>query len=274
MKKILIAFDGHLFSEGAFAFAQQINELHPVLLTGVFLPQEDFANLWSYADSGLAGPMYIPFVQELDTSAIEKNIENFERRCQLNGIDYRVHKNFIELAIPELKRETRFADLLIIGGEKFYQLIARQQPNDYLRNVLHDSECPVIVVPENFTSPSGLILAYDGSASSVFAIKQFAHLFPQWCGHKTTLVYAGNEAEEVPDKEFIEELAVRHFKDLTITKLNKEQKKHFADWLLLNKNPLLVTGAFGRSDISQLFRKSFVAEVIATHKTPVFIAHV
>ena len=39
MKKILIAFDGTHFSDGAFEFARRVNELQPILLTGVFLPQ-------------------------------------------------------------------------------------------------------------------------------------------------------------------------------------------------------------------------------------------
>ena len=37
MKKILLAFDVTDFSEGIFEFARaRLNELHPVLLTGVF----------------------------------------------------------------------------------------------------------------------------------------------------------------------------------------------------------------------------------------------
>jgi hypothetical protein len=39
MKKILIAFDGIHFSKSAFEFAKKLNEVSPVLLTGVFLPQ-------------------------------------------------------------------------------------------------------------------------------------------------------------------------------------------------------------------------------------------
>ena len=39
MKKILLAFEGSHFSEGAFEFARKLNELSPVQLTGVFLPQ-------------------------------------------------------------------------------------------------------------------------------------------------------------------------------------------------------------------------------------------
>jgi hypothetical protein len=36
---------------------------------------------------------------------------------------------------------------------------------------------------------------------------------------------------------------------------------------------LLVAGAYGRSELSNLFKKSFLVEVIEQHKTPIFIAH-
>ena len=48
MKTIILAFDGVHFSEGAFEFARRLNESQPVLLTGVFLPQAELSNLWSY----------------------------------------------------------------------------------------------------------------------------------------------------------------------------------------------------------------------------------
>ena len=38
-------------------------------------------------------------------------------------------------------------------------------------------------------------------------------------------------------------------------------------------NPLLVSGSFSRSEISQLFKRSFIIKTIKDHKTPVFIAH-
>ena len=77
MKKILLAFDGTHFSNGAFQFARQLNELEPALVTGAFLPQAQAANLWSYAD-GMSGPMFVPLVEERDTEVIKENIEKFE----------------------------------------------------------------------------------------------------------------------------------------------------------------------------------------------------
>jgi len=273
MKKILLAFDGAHFSEGAFEFARKLNELSPVQLTGVFLPQIDYSNLWSYS-TGVSGPLFIPLLEDMDVATIEKNIDQFIFLCQLNGIDFKVHKDFSDFALPALKKETRFADLLILDGESFYKNVGIHEPDDYLQDALHDAECPVLIVPEKFEFPENNILAYDGSESSVYAIKQFTYMFPEFTANNTVLVYAHADGDtEFPDENLIEELCTRHFTDLTLFKLDINPKKYFALWTGEKKGAILVSGAFGRSSFSQLFKKSFVSDVIREHKLPVFITH-
>jgi hypothetical protein len=273
MKKILLASDGAHFSEGAFEFVRRLNEINPILLTGVFLPQAQLANLWSYPD-GMNGPLFIPLVESGEASIAEENIHRFEHLCVHNNIDYRVHKDYYDFALPELKKETRFADLLVLGTEKFYENMGTDTPNEYLREVLHGVECPVILVPEKFSFPESIILSYDGSEASVYAIKQFAYLFPELCSQKALLVYSNEaEKEDFPERIPMEELVARHFSDLTFFKLNANPKKYFASWISEKKGSLLVSGSYARSGVSQLFRKSFVQEVISNHQLPVFIAH-
>ena len=117
------------------------------------------------------------------------------------------------------------------------------------------------------------MLAYDGSAASVFAIKQFASLFPELCNRKTILIYAGEEKDKIPDQVLIEELAVRHFKDLTITKLVANNREALYNWFYPHKDAIIVSGSFGRSGMSELFKKSFIMNLIRKYQTPIFIAH-
>jgi hypothetical protein len=272
MKKILIAFDGTQFSEGAFAFARSLNELQPILLVGAFIPQISYANLWSYAGA-MAGPTFVPLLEAEDADVIQKNIQHFEELCQQHRIAYKVHKDFYDFALPELKRETRFADLLIISSMKFYENLVGEDPSEYMKDALHASECPVIVVPEEFDFPSRNILAYDGSDSSVFAIKQFAYLFPELCTNETLLVFSKDKEVKLPYENFIEELASQHFPNLQLLKLDINPRKDFQNWICNNHNAMLICGAFGRSFFSQIVRRSFVSEIIAEHKLPVFITH-
>jgi len=273
MRKILMAFDGFHFSEGAFEFVKKLNDANPILLTGVFLPQVNYANLWTYAD-GVGSPIFVNVLEDQDVDIIEKNIEKFESLCVKNHIEYRIRKDFGDLALPELKKESRFADLLIIGGEKFYENMGSGEPNNYLKEALLAVECAVIVVPEKYNFPTLNILAYDGSASAVFAIKQFAYLLPELLSNPTLLTYANmDEKNHIPDEAYIEELVTRHFTDLTVSKLEFDSRKYFATWVKDKKSAIIVSGSFGRSAFSQLIKKSFLLEIIKDHNTPVFIGH-
>ncbi|HET9824237.1 MAG TPA: universal stress protein [Chitinophagaceae bacterium] len=274
MRKILLAFDGTNFSKGAFEFARRMNQHSPILLTGVFLPQINYANIWSYAGTAAMSPMFIPLVEDDDTIAIEKNIARFEGQCEKNKIQCRVHKDFTDFALPALMKETRFADLLIIGSESFYENLGVNELNESVRDALHGSECPVLVIPEKFEFPQSNILAYDGSQDSVFAIKQFAYLFPDLCNNKSLLVYVQPDGKkEFPDASYIEELTRRHFPDLSLLKLEINPSQFFTKWVADRNGAILISGAFSRSVFSVMLKKSFVTDVIRDHRLPVFVAH-
>lgn len=272
MKKVIIPFSGSQFSKGAISFADNLHSIKPILLTGVFLPAVDYARIFFFP-TAFSAPTYIPVEEDFEEDEVEANIDQFARYCQKNLIEYRVHKDLYDSAIPQLTKETRFADLMIIGSETFYKSGVTYGSNEYLKDALHETECPAIIVPEEFTFPTHVVLAYDGSAASVFAIKQFAALFPELCNRKTILVFAGNEKNKIPDPVLIEELAARHFSDLTITKLTADSKDEIINWFYPHKDALIVSGSFGRSGMSELFRKSFIMDIIKEYNTPVFVAH-
>lgn len=273
MKKIIIACEGANFSEGAFEFAKRLNEMERILLIGVFLPQATFADMWSVG-AGAGVPLYAPLDELNEAELTQQSVDKFSKLCQDNYIDYRVHSNLSNFVLPELKKETSFADLLILGGETFYQKVYDATPNQYLEDALQHVNCPVVIVPEQFGFPEGIVLAYDGSDDSVFAIKQFAYLFPELCDMPVLLVYASKEEEnDFPDKIRIEELAARHFSNLGLLKLDINPRKYFSTWISERKYSLLVSGSFGRSQLSLVFKKSFVNDVLANHQVPVFIAH-
>ncbi len=275
MKKIIIPFDGAHYSTGALEFARRLNEIEPILLAGIFLPQVEYANLWSYSGAGMAGPVYVPLVEDQDVEVLEKNIDRFIADCDRFKIEHRVHKNYLDFALPELRIETRFADLLILGGEVFYENMGTKEPNTYLKDTLRMSECPVLIIPEAFTFPESVVLSYNGGESSVYAIKQFAYLFPQLAQNPTLLVTTGKDeaGDEFPEESNIEELAARHYQDLTFMKIQIEPRKYFATWLSERQPTILVSGSFGRSAFSDFFKRSFITDVISSHQFPVFLTH-
>lgn len=271
MRKIIIAFDGTHLSNGAFELARRLNEHERILVLGLFIPEIDF----SQPTFELEGEgKYQPYNAYVEEDKIDDHIRIFENNCRKHGIEYITQKTRLPYHIRELAKECRFADLLILSIQKFYEHLRLGEPNEYLRDLLHDTECPVVVAPDKFDYPAHIILAYDGSRSSVYAIRMFSYIFPDLCTLPTTLVYAAvKKQSEIPDQDYIQELAGRHFSDLTFLLLEGRKTDELHAWLQSIAKPMLVTGAFGRSGLSNLFRKSFSTNFISDYRYPVFIAH-
>jgi len=270
MNKVLMAIDGNHFSEGAFNFILDLNRRQPLVVTGIFLSSSDYAELL-YSVGGIALPVVVP-QQELDHDFSEMK-QRFIAACHDNGISYIVHDDKESRSVNALIGESRFADLLVIGSEMFYENLGIDTQNDYIEKLLHRSECPVILVPEQFNIPETTILALDGSPSCVYAMKQFCYLFPHMATAKTLLVNAGKDTRIFNDMMLVEEYATCHFKDHTFKKVDGNPRKYFNTWISECGNTFLVTGAYGRSLFSEMLHKSFITETLRDHKFPIFISH-
>ncbi|MDR3680027.1 MAG: universal stress protein [Flavipsychrobacter sp.] len=271
MKKILFVFDGKHFSNGAFEFIRHLNSLKRVMVTGVFLPAlEDTEFVYSF--DNMSGPYYVSELPH-EEDQTEKSIFYFESLCRQNDIEYKVHSGFTTEVVAELKAESRYADLMVIGSKLFYENLDAETQEDYIEKILHKAECPVLLAPETYSKPENIVLAYDGSDSSVYAIKQFAYLFPEYQDLQTLLVYTDTSTKNIPDKDNIQELACHHFNDLVVFKLKLDRGKEFEQWLFTNKHAILIAGAYGRSLFSEMLHKSFVKEAIQDNHMPVFVTH-
>ena len=149
-----------------------------------------------------------------------------------------------------------------------------EYPSKELEEILKRAECPVMMVPENFTVPTQVVLSYDGGESSTFAIKQFAYLFPELVADETILLSVTDDAAEgLPDYSMVSELLANHYPNLKMKNLAVKNKHYFVDWL--NEQPVsfVVMGAFSRGVFSTIFRRSFAKDVIQEVSMPLFIAH-
>jgi hypothetical protein len=275
MKKIIIALDDNHFPKGAFEFAKYLNNKSEILLAGVFLTPVDYSKLMAYA-GGIDSMAIMPewLIKNDDEEIINKNIQFFEDACIADGMHYRVHKDIDMMALSSLVEETRFADVLLVSSELFYKNVGSAQPNYYLEEVLKKAECPVMLIPENFKEPAQILLSYDGDESSMFAIKQFAYLFPELLHKETTLLsISDDEKEELPGYSMVAELLARHYPNLQMQNLVMANKNLFVDWLSEQNNSFIVMGAFSKSMFSALFRKSFAKNIIQNIKMPLFISH-
>jgi nucleotide-binding universal stress UspA family protein len=274
MKKIIIALDGNHFPHGAFEFAKYLNLENDVLLAGVFLSPVDYSKLLLYSGAEAAAMMPGWFYKDDDDQLVLKNIALFTEACTKEGIGFRIHKDNNGMAIASLVEETRFADVLLVSSELFYKNVSELQPNFYLEEVLKKSECPVVLVPESFTPPKQNVIAYDGSESAVFAMKQFAYLFPQLAAEETVLLSVNaTEKNELEEYSLVTELAAGHYPNLRIEMAAMANRHNFTVWLAEQPPAYVIMGAYSRGLFSSLFKKSFAAGVIQEVEMPVFIAH-
>lgn len=273
MKKILLALDGAHFPLGAFEIAAEWYRKEPLLLAGVFLSPIDVSKIVSY--TGLEAVPVMPSVVEGEYGEeIEQNIRLFEKKCLAEGLEYRIHNDTENLPLASLIQESRFADLILISRESFFANINKEQPNEYMQELLKKAECPVLLIPDQYEAPERILLLYDGEASSVFALKQFSYLFPELTKLPTTLLKVSKKPEEeLPNQESIAELAARHFSDLTVYDMSLDNKIQLTNWLTEEESTWVVMGAYGRSLFSTLFKKSFADELISRVRLPLFITH-
>lgn len=271
MKKILIPFEGGSFPQELLTFARDLNIHSPVLLTAAFVPELDYAQLW--AGGGLALSAYVPHGEDED-DVIAEHSERLKKFCVANGIRLRIHADRFDFALPAIRKEARFADLLVISAVHFFDVISARQPNAYMKEILHGAECPMMLIPEKAGLPGDIILMYDGTAASVHAIKQFAYLFPKLAATRASLVHLRHRKDDpFPDRELIEELVSQYFPDLRVLDLDIRPEAFFDTWIPAQDHPWLVCGSYGRSDLSLLFTGSFVSDLIRKRRLPVFVAH-
>jgi len=273
MKKILLPFEGSNFPVETLEFVRRLNSLSPVMVTAAFVPQVDYANLWTYT-GGITGGAFLPMPGEDEADLIETNCKRVEAFLKETDIRYTAHIDRLDFALPSIRKETRYTDLLALSSMHFFENISKDQPNTYMKEILHTSECPIVLLPEKAGLPGSVILAYDGSASSVYAIKQFAYLFPEFRDIPAILVHIREKRESsIPDESLIRELVSLRFSDLTFENLDMVEEEFCHSWITTRYRPWMVTGSFGRSELSRLFSKSFIARLIREHNVPLFIAH-
>lgn len=278
MKKIIAAFDSLGFSESTLQYAISLTKQHDAHLVGVFLQESTrigyavYATIVKQADSGKS---IFDEIDNADKVTINNAITEFESGCRKAKINYSIHKDK-KNALEELLHETAFADLLVIDAWETFSYIENNLPGWFIKNVLHDAQCPVLVVPKKFNPIKKLILLYDGRPSSIQAIKMFNYILPEMSNLETKLLSAkkDNSTLHLPDNKLMKEWMKRHYQNVTYQVL-KGHEKEIAK-ILSHEGPdiLVIAGAYHRSSLSMWFHKSLADLLLRETNAPVFITHI
>jgi len=275
-KKFLAVFDGLKFSQSTMDYAIQLTREANASLVGVFL--DDFIYR-SYSVSKIISSYNNDekIIKELDKKDQLKRDEAvmlFEQACGKGGIPYSFHRNK-GIAIHELKEESIFADLIIINDSETFNRFSEGPPTRFIRELLSDVQCPVLIVPDIYKPIDKVTLLYDGAPSSVFAIKMYSYLFGELEAAVEVLTVKDKLAgSHLPNNNLIREFIKRHFPKANYIVAKGSAEEEIPGHLRYHKeNELVVLGAYRRSEISRWFKVSMADILMKELETPLFIAH-
>lgn len=278
MKKFIAAFDGLKFSESTLNYAIFLAKHCNAHLVGVFL--EDFTrHSYTVADiTRYEGENFDKHVHELNDKDSEERTESvtkFEQACQNVGINYSVHRDK-NIAIQELLHESIYADLLIISEEETVTRYEEAAPTRFVRELLNEVQCPVVVVPTKYRPVDKIILLYDGEPSSVYAVRAFSYLFDSLKNFEIQVLTVRSKEENLhlPDNRLMKEFIKRHYPKTEYIILKGQAEDEIVQYLHREKkDPLIVLGAYRRSKLSRIFKPSMADYLLQHLKMPLFIAH-
>ena len=276
MKKIIAAIDGLKFSDSTTKYAIAIAKQAKAHLVGVFL--EDFT-YHSYkifelvTDTGVSENRMRMF-EEKDADTRQAAVEQFENLCRNAGVTFSIHHDR-NIAIQQLLHESIYADLLVIDRKETLTHYEEKVPTRFIRDLLSNVQCPVVVVPEKYKPVDNSLVLYDGEPSSVHAIKMFYYLFQHSTEKIEVLsIKELNQTLHLPDNRLMREFMKRHYPNAEYTVLKGTPEQEIVKYIQHQKqNVMVVLGAYQRGMVSRWFHQSMADVLMKEVNCPLFIAH-
>ena len=277
MKRIAAIFDGLNTAIPTMDFAIRLCREKDAHLLGIFpesflYHEYDFAQL--LGKNGVSA-VKIRHAVAREAEKRQQSVMHFEQACQREKISYSIVTPR-GLTIDEVLNESTFAEMIIIDKHEQFNKASQQLPSTFLRQLLSDSRCPLLLMDEHSMVPKHLVLLYDGKPDSVYAIKLLFFLAIAGPEMSTELLYVSRDASQtaIPDAERLRALVECHRPGTVFTRINGEGKQDIADYVNgLGENVLAVAGAYGRGSTSRWFTPSVADKLISQCQCSLFVAH-
>jgi len=276
-RNILIGLEESAGTDRATALAIEIAQAQHARLIGLTIIDEP--DITAGTAMGIGGSSY---KQDRDKALIEdahRRAREFEElfleRCRKAAIAARV----LEITgrpAETILEEMQHHDLVFLGRDANFRFDTQDADARTWDVVLHRASRPVIVVPENPVTKTGVVaLAYDGSMAATRALRAFvaSGLARDRSLHVVTVNESGEKAWEIAT-EAVKDLEELGFKSELH---NVVSVLPLADALLLTATQLgadlIVMGAFAHSRLRHLFRGSVTQQLVERTTVPLFLSH-
>lgn len=273
MEKILLVVDTHKPDTASIDFACRMAAAANSKLTGLFVE-----NLFDHRSSEPGDDYFQRGTENRNTTAVvmdtEQAVKLFVKECGLQHVNAETYVVKGE-PIQNVIYESRFADLLIVNPKMSFYDTEEQLPTHFVKEILANAECPVLLAPDQYTETEEVVLCFDGSASSVYALKQFTHLLPQFRSKKATLLEVNKTGKEEfnEDHRRLMEWLRAHYDTANYRALKGNAKDELFTYFFMKTAVFVVMGSYGRSQLSNFFKHSTADVLIRTVDLPLFITH-
>jgi hypothetical protein len=277
MKKFIAAFDGLRYMPATAQYAIELASRCQAHLVGIFLddPTRRSYSVFEMAKQHPDADSLIKQKDEEDRITRRQASDQFEMACRAAGITHSIHHDH-QIARLDLLHESIFADLLIINHHETLTRFKEPSPTRFIRDIISESVCPVLLVPDDYRAFSRSVLLYDGEPSSVQAIKMLSYVLPSLHALPTDVVTVNvtRLSSHIPDSKLMKEFMHRHFPHAKYHVLNGFADESILTFLEKEKEQvLLVLGANKRGAIASLFHESMSDILLRETAYPLFIQH-
>jgi len=272
--KILLVLDALDFNKDQLGYSAYIAQRTNGQVTALFIenivqvvvPLSKCGHLGNYPFSGHDDA-------DAKKEIVDKNIETYKQAFAETDLDGSLLRVW-DIPLEDTIEASRFADLLLIASGLSFGIDKEAAPAKFVEEVLTAAQSPVLVMPNNMQPINEVIFTYNGSYSSVYANKQFTHLFPSFKNTTVTVLYVSeNDDEAIANKRYIKEYLQHHYDNVEFKFLTGTAAAAIFSHLIKQQNCIVTVGAYGRSKISQFFNKSKAENILKTLDMPVFTTH-
>ena len=221
MKKILVILNESHVPQQVIKRAIHIAKESNSLLEAVFINDINGFN-FGYPfpnDLYLLGEKVRAEIRTAENMRLLENIaQEFKNDCNEHSVEYKIEIDKA-VSIKHLINLSSFADLIIADS--------KSDSDEYsLKDLLADAHCPLLLVSKNSEPVAKVYVAYDGSASSMYAVKMFSYIFPEYMNFNIHFfqITAG-DIDEIVHLDEIKSWATMHFSNIKFEMIKGSIKK-------------------------------------------------
>jgi nucleotide-binding universal stress UspA family protein len=281
IRSILVPMDGSKAANSALENALDLAQIAGAQLRGLFV--EDESELFPLAfpppapDMGMGAvetsvlpPALSQYVIEEWERTAEQLRTCFEQNCQLKHVkgDFGVLRGIARGLIVE---QAKTVDLVVMGRRGKRTSHPAKGPGSHTEAVLMTTTRPVLVVPAGTSRTARILMAYDGSKPAQRAIECGA-AFAKLEVSKVDVLTVANTCEAYGPQGEARNFLAAYSLDVSFVVKPGHPALVISEYAREIDAGLIVMGAYGHSQLTELIFRSTTRDVLENAQCPVLLA--